>query len=165
MHDQLFILDRRWCLQWANALLVVSVEQLLGYDCDAAAQAFHLGYVAVGEPVFVSLAFVLWSTNVVCGCNAGMQMQLLMNKATGGSHQEKHDGFAFDKLIFWCRQGRARAAAKAASSVSSKQPRRQCSGMACTKAKWQIGRALGTSFRLKMKWLPSSLQMCDLTAS
>lgn len=33
--------------QWANALLVVSVEQLLGYDCDAAAQAFHLGYVAV----------------------------------------------------------------------------------------------------------------------
>ena len=36
-------------LQWANALLVVSVEQLLGYDCDAAAQAFHLGYVAVSS--------------------------------------------------------------------------------------------------------------------
>lgn len=29
-------------LQWANALLVVAVEQLLGADCDKAAQAFHI---------------------------------------------------------------------------------------------------------------------------
>ncbi len=45
------ILTLRWWLQWANALLVVSVEQLLGYDCDAAAQSFHLGYVAVSACV------------------------------------------------------------------------------------------------------------------
>lgn len=28
-------------LQWANALLAISVEQLLGYDCDDAAEAIH----------------------------------------------------------------------------------------------------------------------------
>ena len=34
-------------LQWANAMLVVSVEQLLGIDCDDAAQAYHLARVKV----------------------------------------------------------------------------------------------------------------------
>lgn len=28
-------------VQWANALLAISVEQLLGYDCDDAAEAIH----------------------------------------------------------------------------------------------------------------------------
>ncbi|PSC74838.1 glycosyl hydrolase [Micractinium conductrix] len=53
MHESVHVDDlnqctRKW-FEWANALLVVSVEQLLGYDCDAAAQAFHLGYVAARE--------------------------------------------------------------------------------------------------------------------
>lgn len=28
-------------LQWANALLAVTVEQLLGYDCDEQAEKIH----------------------------------------------------------------------------------------------------------------------------
>lgn len=35
--------------EWANALLVVAVEQLLGLDCDLAAQTVHLRDVAQRE--------------------------------------------------------------------------------------------------------------------
>ncbi|KAL4449424.1 hypothetical protein ABPG77_007068 [Micractinium sp. CCAP 211/92] len=53
MHESVNVDDLKQCtrkwFEWANALLVVSVEQLLGYDCDAAAQSFHLGYVAARE--------------------------------------------------------------------------------------------------------------------
>jgi hypothetical protein len=35
--------------EWANALLVVAVEQLLGFDCDLAAQEVHLKEVAKRE--------------------------------------------------------------------------------------------------------------------
>lgn len=53
MHESVNVNDLKQCtrkwFEWANALLVVSVEQLLGYDCDASAQAFHLGYVQARE--------------------------------------------------------------------------------------------------------------------
>jgi hypothetical protein len=35
--------------EWANALLVVAVEQLLGFDCDLAAQEGHLREVTQRE--------------------------------------------------------------------------------------------------------------------
>eukprot|EP00887_Chlorella_sp_A99_P007759 scaffold20.g7759.t1 len=49
MHESVHVDDlkrctRRW-FEWANALLVASVEQLLGLDCDAAAVAFHAAVV------------------------------------------------------------------------------------------------------------------------
>ncbi|EFN60034.1 hypothetical protein CHLNCDRAFT_49501 [Chlorella variabilis] len=48
MHESVHVDNTRQCtrkwFEWANALLVVSVERLLGYDCDDAAQAYHRGY-------------------------------------------------------------------------------------------------------------------------
>lgn len=35
--------------EWANALLVVAVEQLLGFDCDLAAQQVHLKELSMRE--------------------------------------------------------------------------------------------------------------------
>jgi hypothetical protein len=35
--------------EWANALLVVAVEQLLGFDCDLAAQEVHLRDISKRE--------------------------------------------------------------------------------------------------------------------
>ena len=52
MHESVHVDNTRQCtrkwFEWANALLVVSVERLLGYDCDDAAQAYHRGYSQVG---------------------------------------------------------------------------------------------------------------------
>lgn len=37
------------CLQWANALSVTAIEQLLGEDCDAEAEAAHRQRLAQRE--------------------------------------------------------------------------------------------------------------------
>ncbi|KAI7846176.1 hypothetical protein COHA_000346 [Chlorella ohadii] len=46
--DNLKACTRKW-FEWANALLAISVEHLLGYDCDDAAEAIHRASVKARE--------------------------------------------------------------------------------------------------------------------
>lgn len=53
MHESIHVNDpkrctRRW-FEWANALAVTAVEQVLGEDCEAAAQKLHLEQVSARE--------------------------------------------------------------------------------------------------------------------
>lgn len=53
MHESVHVSAPRRCtrphFEWANALLVVAVEQLLGFDCDLAAQQVHLKELSMRE--------------------------------------------------------------------------------------------------------------------
>lgn len=88
--DNVRACTRKW-FEWANALLVISVEQLLGYDCDDAAQAFHRGSMKVR--CWVQDAGAQWvrgvhmpvSTNVQLGRNA-----LYWQKKPNGHASHRH---------------------------------------------------------------------------
>lgn len=88
-------------VQWANALLAISVEQLLGYDCDDAAEAIHRASIkarCTGQRARAVCSCKLKGTQCVGSrrrwgdtCNAGdleyaYLMQAREDKAGGASN-------------------------------------------------------------------------------
>jgi len=78
-------------VRWANALLAISVEQLLGYDCDEAAESIHRASIKASAPASSHLA------DTDAACNGGF-----LNQPTQPCMQAREDkvGSASNLLFY-----------------------------------------------------------------